>query len=473
MIAPSRAPRLLRRTLAPLLAAGLAACSMAPPYQPPAAPAPPAWQAPRPHAGDVARLADWWSRFDDPMVARLVDAAQREHPTLEAAMMRIAQARANARIAGAGDWPVLDLKAQSQRIAAGIPPLAAPRTQSNVALDAGWELDLFGTVRSGRDAARARVEARERDWHDARTTLAAEVATSYVALRACEGLFAVQQDDVASQVKTVDLTDRKAAAGFTAPADAALLRGVLADAGNRLAAQRAECDVTVKTLAALTGLQESTLREQFAAATARVPRADTFVVPGVPAAVLAQRPDLAAIERELAAAAAEIGVAEARRYPQVMLTGSIGYASLDLLGVASRGMSWAFGPALSLPVFDAGRRAGQVEFAQARFGELRANYMARAREAVREVEQALVRLDAANRRVADAESAIRNFEAFLAGAQTRVQVGVGNVIELEEARRQTLNARATLVQLHRDRATSWIALYKAVGGGWETAASSQ
>ena len=182
--------------------------------------------------------------------------------------------------------------------------------------------------------------------------------------------------------------------------------------------------------------------------------------------MLAQRPDLAAVERELAAASAEIGVAEANRYPRLTLTGSIGRQYFRFLGLTSVGNSWGFGPGLSLPIFDAGRRTAQVEAARARFEELAATYRQRARIAVREVEEALVRLDSAERREADASAAVTDFEAFLAAAETRWKVGVGNLIELEEARRQALNAKALLVQIRRERLAQWISLYKAVGGGW-------
>ncbi len=305
------------------------------------------------------------------------------------------------------------------------------------------------------------------EWHDARISLAAEVANTYLGLRACEALSANLQLDLDSRKQTVALTTQKVAAGFSAPADAALLRAGLADANSRMTAQFAECEVLVKSLVALTGVHEPTLRELLGTRTGRLPDAPAFAITDIPATALTQRPDLAAAERELAAASYEINVAEANRYPRLALTGSIGYATISLAGVTSEGRSWGFGPALSMPLFDAGRRVAQADVARARFGELRALFMQRAREAVREVEQALVRLDASRRRQADVGAAITDFEAFLAAAQTRWDAGVGNLIELEEARRQALNASATLIQLRREHVAQWIALYKALGGGWE------
>lgn len=449
------------------LVAALGACTVGPSYQRPEPVVAKQWYAVRPHGGDVVQLKEWWSRFDDSMLAQLIDVAQRDNPSVEAAVMRIEQARANARAAGAAEWPALDLKSSWQRSATGIPPFTAARTTANVSADASWEIDLFGALRATRDAARARVTARETEWHDLRISLAAEVANTYLGLRTCEALTANLQLDVDSRKQTVALTSQKVAAGFSAPADAALLRASLADANSRMTAQFAECDGLVKSLVALTGANEPVLREQLGGNTARVPGAPAIAITEVPAIALTQRPDLAAAEQELRAAAAEINAAEANRYPRLTLTGSIGYAALSSVGVTNEGMSWGFGPALSLPLFDAGRRSAVTDAAQARFGELRALYMQRTRDAVREVEQALVRLDAAARRQVDVEAAAKDFEAFLAAAQARWDAGVGNLIELEEARRQTLNANATLVQLRREHVAQWITLYKALGGGWE------
>jgi outer membrane protein, multidrug efflux system len=456
-----------------LVVVSLAGCMVGPTYRPPTPAAPTQWYATLPHGGDVGQLKDWWSRFDDPLLAQLVDVAQRDSPSIEAALMRIEQARSQVRAVSASGWPAVDLKGSIQRSAGGVPPFTDPRTTSNLVADASWELDLFGGARATRQISRVRLSARELEWHEARISLAADVANAYLGLRTCEALVANLQLDVTSRKQTVDLTARRVGVGFSAPADSALLRASLADANSRLIAQSGECDVLVKVLVALTGLHEPLLREQLSANAAKVPEVIGFAVPEIPAMALSQRPDLAALERELAAASSDINVAEANRYPRISLTGSIGYAGLRVAGNTSEGTSWGFGPALLLPLFDAGRRAAQVDVSRARFGELRALYMQRARDAVREVEHALIRIDAARRRQLDVEAAARDFEAFLAAAQSRWNVGVGNLIELEEARRLALNANAALVQLRRDHIAQWIGLYKALGGGWENHAAHQ
>jgi outer membrane protein, multidrug efflux system len=462
-----------RAVASALVMVSLAGCMVGPTYRPPAPVAPTQWHVTLPHGGDVGQLKDWWARFDDPLLAQLVDTAQRDSPSIEAALMRIEQARSQARAISASGWPAVDLKGSIQRSAGGVPPFTDPRTTSNLVADASWELDLFGGARATRQVSRVRVTARELEWHEARISLAADVANAYIGIRNCEALVANLREDVASRKQTVELTARRVSVGFSAPADSALLRASLADANSRLIAQSGECDVLVKVLVSLTGISEPLLREQLIINAGKVPEAVGFAVAEIPAIALSQRPDLAALERELAAASSEINVAEANRYPRISLTGSIGYAALRVAGATSEGTSWGFGPGLLLPLFDAGRRAAQVDVTRARFSELRAIYMQRARDAVREVEHALVRLDVARRRQLDVEAAARDFEVFLAAAQSRWDVGVGNLIELEEARRQALNANAALVQLRREHVAQWISLYKALGGGWESHAALQ
>ncbi|HEY0878010.1 MAG TPA: TolC family protein, partial [Zeimonas sp.] len=286
---------------------------------------PASWSAPLPHEGSAEALVDWWTRFDDPLLVRLIDDAQRNSPTLEQAAQRIAEARANARAAGAALAPTLDANASVNRgntllIAAGSPAAA---TMSSGTLDARWEIDVFGAARNRAAAAQARLDGARLQWHDARVSLAAEIADAYVGLRACEALVDVLQAQAASLAQTESLTLRKTDAGFEAPANAALARANAADARARTTAQRADCDVARVQLATLAALPVAELRDAVAASRAQLPEPQAFDVDSVPARVLAQRPDLVAAERAVAAAASELGAAEADRYPRLSLAGSI------------------------------------------------------------------------------------------------------------------------------------------------------
>lgn len=460
---PQRAARL--SLLAGALMLG--ACVSPPPAEPPGEASPTAWFAPLPHGGQTDRLTAWWQDFDDPLLAQLIDQAQAAHPVLAQAAARIAQARAQADAAAGARWPALDARGSLNRSRSELPPAPGVQTAATATLDAGWEIDLFGAVRQGERAARARAAASADQWHDARISLAAEVAATYVGLRSCEAVLAVFEQDAASLRQTAGLTRQKVQVGFDAPANAALADASAAEAANRVVGQRAECDVAVKQLVALTVQPEDRLRAQLAARPGALPRPQAFSVTQVPAALLAQRPDVSAAARAVAAASADVGVAQADRYPRLSLSGSIGLGAVRAGGQTVDGSTWSFGPGLVVPLFDAGRRQAAVEAAQARYDEAVAAYLERTLSAVREVEEALVRLDAAERREADAVRAAQGFAEFFAAAQTQWQVGTGSLLDLEQARRTALSANAGLIQVQRERVAAWITLYKAMGGGWQ------
>jgi len=469
---PKQGPTARRATLAAsaaLALAALAGCALTPPGPAPVPAAPAAWSAPAPaHGGDPVRLTHWWSQFDDPLLAQLIDASQRHNGDLAQAAARIAEAAAAARIAGSRGLPALDAAAGATRAAVEVPGPGALATTGSLGLDLLWEIDVFGVTRQRAAAARARTEAAAAEWHDLRVALAAETALHYVELRTCEALVDVYAQDSISQKRTAELTQIKAQAGFESPANAALAGASAADASNRLIGQRAECDLRIKSLTALSAIDEADLRARLAPRRAQLPQPAQFAVDAVPARTLAQRPDLRALERQVLAASGEVGAAQADRYPRLSLAGTIAAVSARGGGTVS-GSNWSIGPALSLPLFDAHRRAAAVDVAMARYLESRARYEQRAREAVREVEQALVQLDAAGRREADAHIAAQGFRRFFEAAQARHEVGAGSLLDLESARRHALAAAAALAAVQRERVAAWVTLYRAVGGGWTLA----
>jgi multidrug efflux system outer membrane protein len=467
---PAEAAQLARATaLIGTLAIALGGCALTPPGPAQAPALPEAWNAPRPalpHGGSAASLAQWWTQFDDPLLSRLIDATQANNDDLAQAAARIAQARANVRISGAAYAPSLDASASATRSRAVVPLPTGVTTSTALGLDTLWEIDLFGYTRNNVRAARARADSAEASWHDLRVSLAAEVAATYVGYRACEQLANVYAEDTTSQRRTAELTRVKVNAGLESTANSALASASAADASNRLVAQRAECEVLVKAIVALTAMPEGELRAQLDARASQLPEPRAFAIESVPAQWLMQRPDLAALEREVLAASGEVGAAQADRYPRLSLAGSISAVAARSGSSRVDGTNWSIGPALSLPLFDAGRRAATVDAAQARYAEARARYEQRVRTAVREVEEALVRLDAATRREADAQSAALGFRQFFDAAQARWGVGAGSLFDLEQARRNALTAAAGLVNVQRERVATWISLYKAVGGGW-------
>jgi outer membrane protein, multidrug efflux system len=423
----------------------------------------PAWNAPLPHAGDAQSLKAWWASWNDPALVALIDATQANNPTLEQASARISQARISARIAGSSALPEASGGSGLTRGAQGGPTATNWSTTAQTA----WELDLFGGKVRTRESSEARIQARSVDWHEARVSLAAEVASIYASLRVNEALAVGFEQDRVSRAETARLTQLKTNAGFEAPANAALANAAVSDAYARIIAQQAEIDLAIKGLVGLCGLAEPEVRKLLTPARASLPTVRGLAVSNVPAQALTQRPDLAGLERELAALTAEIGIAEADRYPKISFSGSIGYSISRALGTTTDGALWGFGPSISIPLFDSGRRAANVELAVARHQEVAASYKGLAMRAVRETEEALTRLNAAQLREPDLRASVTGYEAFARAAQARLSAGVGSVLELEDARRAVLGAQVAVLNLERDRLLAWIALYRAVGGGWD------
>ena len=308
------------------------------------------------------------------------------------------------------------------------------------------------------------IAAREADWHDARVSLTAEVATDYVDYRACRIKQAYYEEQAASQERSDALTQLSARIGFTAPADARLTEASTASTRATALAQATECEVLVKTLVALTGIEEVPLRRTLAQDQPALPRTEGLRVETVPADLLRQRPDIVAAERALASTSALIGVAEAARWPSLTLSGSVSLAKTQGSSLTA---PWSFGPALTLPIFDGGTISANIKSARADYDSALATYRQTVRDAVMEVEQALVRLDSVAERETALQKSAEGYRAYFKATEQNRKAGGASVLDLEPARRSAITTEIRLIELQQNRLEYWIALYKAVGGGWQ------
>jgi multidrug efflux system outer membrane protein len=423
------------------------------------------WHAPLPHGGQVDDLRQWWSQFDDPLMPGLIEAAQRASPTLAQAAANIADARASHVTSGAALLPSLDIAASATRGRSDSAALVGNVSSSG--LQAAWELDLFGANRAGFAAAEARLASSQAGWHDARVSVAADVARNYVELRACEAHIQQARIDAASRAQTSRLTELAAAAGIRAPATADLARASAAQGEVALEERKAQCDLLVKALVAWTAQDEPALRRELAEKTALLPQPAEFGVTTVPAEVLAQRPDIHEAARDVVAASADSTQANAQRWPRITLAGSIGTARASSLGVSTHGTVWSVGPiAITFPLFDAGSRRANAQAARARYEAATTVYAARLRAAIQEVEGALVTLQSTAQRGESAKIATDRFERSYRATAASYDAGAANLFDLEDARRSLVAAQSTLIELRRERLLAWIALYRSTGGGW-------
>ncbi|WEX91426.1 efflux transporter outer membrane subunit (plasmid) [Sinorhizobium garamanticum] len=426
------------------------------------------WHATLPHDGRTSDLVNWWSTFNDPSLTSLIGYAQQGNPSLASAAADIDKARATLASARAGLFPGLDGSGSVTRSKTDgdVINRVAASTTSGGGLDASWEIDLFGKARQKSEAARLRVHEQIANWHEARVSLAAEVADYYVQYRACRQIENAYSVELASQRQTVRATETAAASGLTSTADLALARASAASSSSTLTAQRAECEVLIKSLAQVTGSDEARVRAILTKGKTAIPTPKNFRIDAVSAEALRQRPDISALELELAASIADLGAAKADLYPSLSLGGSVTISSSTLTGDS---LPWSFGPALSVPLFDGGSRRAAVKSAIADYDTAVASYKSGVLSAIAEVETALVRIDSTRRQIGDASSAARNYRTYFNSVDSNWRAGGVSLLDREEARRSAQSAEITLIETRRDAVRYWIALYKALGGGWTTA----
>jgi len=459
---------------APLLAL-LAACASAPPATPAAPTAiPAAWRSPLPHGGSTAALNRWWQAFDDAQLAALIERAQAQSPTLAQAAARRRQAEAGAAQARAGLLPQLNAGAQLQRGRAlnGVP---GDSTQASASFNASWEIDLFGGQRAAAAAGAAEAAAATADWHAARVSLAADVAQAYVQLRLAQAREESAELDTRFAEQIAAWGRQQRDAGLISASDAALLNTERAVAVASRSQWRAEAQIALQTLALLCGERAEVLatalappavdREGFDLRRVQ-PKVPGFDVSALPAQLLAQRPDLAAAHQRWIAAVQQQRSVEAQRWPQLSLAAMAGESRLRVGGATSSGSMWAFGPTLSLPLFDGGLRKARAQGAEAAADEAAAALQARWQTAVAEVEEALQRVSSGAEREREVDAVKREWEGIARRSFSQAQAGLQSGVQRNTTFRNALAAYDAVLGVRAEHALAWIRLYRSLGGGW-------
>jgi len=459
-----------------LLALMTAGCTVGPDY------VRPAFEG---DAGWVTRGADgsaideaWWRRFDDPVLTSLVEAAASDSLDVAVAVARVAEARAAIAAADAAGGPNIGVRAGARReqLSTETAEVGAAfarqglidrrRDVFEAGFDAGFELDLFGRVRRGREAALARGEAAVEARRGVQVTVAAEVARTYFALRTAEAERREVEDLVALAGERVELARRRLADGLTtrdallaARADVERRRAQLPELAGRIDALRF-------ALARLTGDPPGRW-QALLAAPAPLPAWPALPAVGLRPELLTRRPDVRGAERALAAAVAEVGVAEAERYPRLSLAGGFALQSADTADLLSTSAAaFSIGPAITLPVFRAGALAANVDAASARVDAARARYEQAVLGAISEVETALTRVVAFNRSLRALEAGAATADERRVLAERLRETGLTDRSAVLGAAEGAVVARRALVTTRGARAEAIVALYKALGGGW-------
>jgi multidrug efflux system outer membrane protein len=465
-------------TLLPLAAAlFLAGCATALPPLPTSIETPPQFkeQQRQNERWTIAQPAEaqsrgtWWKAFNDPVLDDLAERAGANNTGIQEAAARLAQARSLVRGAQADRAPQIGVGAGASRGAgANTANGATPATLLQAGVDLSYEVDLFGRLARVRDAAAQDTQSREALLQSTRLLVQAEVAQTYLALRAVDTERTLVQDTATAYGDTLRLTQRRFEAGDVAELDVIRIQTELAATEAEvfaLSRSRAELE---NALAVLVGEPAS----GFALASTNGARALPVIPAGVPGTVLARRPDVAAAQASLLAAQARVGVAQAAWFPSVSLTGAAGYASPDIGDLFKwSARAWGIGALMSVPLFDGGRREAGVQGAQAQLDAAAASYRGQVLNAFREVEDQLSALRLLQDQSLAQGRAVSAAQRASAISETRYRNGLVSQLELLDARRNELLNRRQAQRVEAAQQQATVLLIRALGGGWDTAAS--
>ena len=464
--------------IAPALLAG---CAVGPNYDPPALPSAEALQLSEAQVAGVQPTPlppRWWRLFDDPVLDRLVETALVRNTDLRQAAANLQRARAVLSEARADRLPTNDLSAQYTRQRFGgqvfgsvLGGGAGPLTTDffNLGTNAAYEVDLFGGVSRSIQAARADFQAAQAQVDAARVSVAAETASAYASACALADQAAVARDTEQLQARTLDLTERRYRGGRGTERDVQQARVLLEQTRAQRPALEAERSAALAALAALTGVPPARLDEQAARCIA-APSVRTAIPIGDGQSLLARRPDVRAAERTLAADTARIGVATAALYPRISLLGAINLGSTDIGDLGSgQSLGYSLGPLISWSFPFNGAARARVRQAEASADASLAAFDGTVLRALQEAEQALARLAGAVRRETALARAQAASERAAELSAIRYQAGADSFLQLLDAERERAAARSALAQVRADRAAAQIAVFRALGGGWEDA----
>ena len=428
-----------------------------------------AWKTGRPL--DNVPKGNWWEVFQDEQLNELEARASASNQNLKAALARVAESRATARVARADLLPTLTLAPSytRERFSPNQVPSFGPLTANsfNVPLDLSYELDLWGRVRRGFEAARADAQASLADFYNVLLTLQADVAQNYFALRSLDAERSTVTATVALRKEQVQLVRSRFEGGVGNDLDVARAETELAtteaDAAS-LDQRRAQLE---NALAILLGTNPSSFHLQ-ALANREWNTSPPVIPAGLPSDLLERRPDVAQAERQLASANARIGVAKGAFFPVVTLTASGGYLSGEIESLFNwQSRAWSIGPSVSLPLFAGGRNRANLNRARATFDENVARYRQQVLVAFGDVEDSLSGIHYLAEQSAAQQRAVANARRAADLATERYRSGIVSYLEVVDASREALAAERANAQLTGQRLNVAVQLIKALGGGWD------
>lgn len=411
-----------------------------------------------------AQLTNWWNRFNDPTLTWLVQEAFQTNLDLQLAQSRLRQARASRGIVAGPLYPAVNANGTYTRT-------WSINTISNnyfaAGLDSVWELDIWGGTRRNIESANANILAAAESVHDAQVTLGAEIALDYIQLRADQEQIEIAANNLKSEQRTASLTRQRLAAGFVSALDVANAEAQAATTASAIPVLETAARQNIYALSVLLNRLPGDLVEQLSR-NGPVPLTPPEVPVGLPSDLLRRRPDIRVAEAQWHAATAQIGVAKSDLFPQFSLTGGVNYQS-DLARTLFAGSSrlWTVGPTVNWPIFQGGSILANVRLQKALTQQAGIVYRQTVLEALEEVENALIAFSKEwDHRQALNEAVTQNRKAVDLSMQLYTQ-GATDFLSVLDAQRSLYVSENALSQSKATISTDLVALYKALGGGWE------
>lgn len=481
-----------RAAMAALLLTG---CTAGPDFERPEAWTPSTWftrkaakptlEASMPVAGPLD--TEWWIGFHDPVLIALIERAAANNLDVRAATARLAQSRAQRGIGAADAFPQINgtTSLTRQRLSkngaaslfggGGAPGGAVPIGGRSIpafdlfqgGFDAAWELDLWGRVRRAVENADATLDASREARRATLISTLSEVARNYIQLRGTQASLRLTLDNLASAQESASLTSERSRAGLSTDLDVANARAQVESTAAILPQLEQQEQQGMNAISLLLGMPPATLQAELGTA-APVPPLPPAVPIGLPSELARRRPDVRQAEAQLHAATASIGMARADFYPKITLSGSVTLQSTqlkNLAGIAST--AYSIGPSITLPIFEGGRLRRTVELREAQQQEAAITYQRTILQAFTEVDNALIAYGAEQRRRLRLVAQVEQAKLALGLAQSRFRQGISDFLGVLTTQRTVLSAQQQLADSTTLVSSNLVALYKALGGGWE------
>lgn len=417
-------------------------------------------------------IADWWTSFQDPQLSQLVEEALSHNLDVRIALANLQAARALSRAVGSDRYPTVNANAGYSR------NLYSEEAQNSTAraadvyetgFDASWELDIFGRVSYGIQSQLAQEQAIAADLQQMYVSVAAEVARQYFVLRGAQYRLDIAQRNAENQKETFELTEKILNAGGASALDVSRARTQLSLTRSTIPPLRAQIDSTINSLSVLTGQVPDALRSNLSQSKA-LPSLPLSVAVGDAQTLLNRRPDIRSAERSLAASVADYNLRVADLFPKVSILGSLGFISTNLSSFGTSALAGSIGPSISWQVFDRDRLKAYVDQADAQTDAALARYEKTVLSALEEIQSAMSDFSNEEQRRAELQQAAASAKQSAIMARNRFDSGYDNFLDVLDAERTLLEAEDTLANSEITSGLNLVAIYKALGGGWQVKA---